>query len=173
MQNVSENKNIAPAREQSSKAGATASEKAFEIALQSSELAVRDALGQLTSKLETYACDPAETATVELVVAEILNNIVEHAFAEEEPEGIIRMNCAMADDGLHMQIWREKNCKLVTSYGASIKAIMSLSKFLKQSSRAWNGSLNFLELQQRRHVPLKEQASKSNDRSDWKIRSQT
>ncbi|MEM7520350.1 MAG: ATP-binding protein [Pseudomonadota bacterium] len=100
MQNVSEK--MSPAPKQAN--APDAADKAFEIELQSSELAVRDALGQLTSKLKTYACGPDETATVELVVAEILNNIVEHAFAEEEPEGTIRMNCAMADDGLHMQI---------------------------------------------------------------------
>lgn len=75
-----------------------------EIIFQSSELAVRDALARMISELEVYNLDPEETGTVQLVAAEVLNNIVEHAYPPETSSGPIRLRCGFQDDGLHLHI---------------------------------------------------------------------
>ncbi|MEO1556040.1 MAG: ATP-binding protein [Pseudomonadota bacterium] len=77
---------------------------AFNISIQSGEMAVRDALAKLLDSLTPLSLDVEEAGTVELVMAEALNNIVEHAYPQGDPCGPIDITCSHADDGLHMTV---------------------------------------------------------------------
>ena len=77
---------------------------AFEVSIQSGELAVRDALAKLLDKLTPLSLDVEEAGTVELVMAEALNNIVEHAYPEGDEGGDINITCCHAEDGLHVTV---------------------------------------------------------------------
>lgn len=76
----------------------------FELCVQSGQLAVRDALESFLEKISPLTLDVEEVGTVELVLAEILNNIVEHAYPEGSPSGPIFINCAQQTDGLAVEI---------------------------------------------------------------------
>ncbi|WP_299548984.1 ATP-binding protein [uncultured Tateyamaria sp.] len=67
-------------------------------------MAVRTALGQLLDGLKPLSLDVEEAGTVELVMAEALNNIVEHAYPTEEESGPIDITCSHAPDGLHLTV---------------------------------------------------------------------
>ena len=67
-------------------------------------MAVRDALGQLLDGLKPLALDVEEAGTVELVMAEALNNIVEHAYPDGEISGSIDITCSHRNDGLHLTV---------------------------------------------------------------------
>ena len=75
-----------------------------DIRVESSGLAVREALQQLGDGLERFDLGPEEAGTVQLVMAEILNNIVEHAYPPRGPVGPIHIRGNMASDGLHLEI---------------------------------------------------------------------
>lgn len=77
---------------------------AFRICVQSSEMAVREALKKLLDGLRPLSLDIEEAGTVELVMAEALNNIVEHAYPKGDPNGPISITCEHARDGLHMTV---------------------------------------------------------------------
>ncbi|MBT9386681.1 ATP-binding protein [Pseudooceanicola sp. CBS1P-1] len=66
-------------------------------------LSVRKVLQTVRTGLEPLALDPEETGTIELVLAEALNNVVEHAYPPEA-RGWITLNCHIAPDGLHVSI---------------------------------------------------------------------
>lgn len=74
-----------------------------EISLRSDETEVRDALGRLLMALDPLELDIEEAGTVELVLAEALNNIVEHAYPPEH-QGPIWIKCQQRADGLHLRI---------------------------------------------------------------------
>lgn len=76
----------------------------FELQFQSSELAVRTALGDLIDGLRPLGLNGEEAGTVELVVAEALNNVVEHAYPDGSPKGQIRIACDHDADGLVLTI---------------------------------------------------------------------
>lgn len=78
--------------------------RAFEVSVQSGEMAVREALDRLMQGLEPLALEIEETSTVEIVLAEALNNIVEHAYPENHPDGPIHIACAHRANGLHLTI---------------------------------------------------------------------
>lgn len=65
-------------------------------------LAVRDALGKLSGALQPLELDAQDRGTVELVLAEVLNNIVEHAHGPSATTGVIEITCAREADGLHL-----------------------------------------------------------------------
>lgn len=75
----------------------------FEISLSSKEDEVRSALGRLLVALGPLELDIEEAGTVELVIAEALNNIVEHAYAPDA-SGPIWIKCQHRKDGLHLCI---------------------------------------------------------------------
>lgn len=77
---------------------------AFRISVQSSQLAVREALQKLLDGLGPLSLDLEEAGAVELVMAEALNNIVEHAYPEGDPVGPISITCRHARDGLHLTV---------------------------------------------------------------------
>ena len=76
----------------------------FDLSVRSGEMAVREALGGLIGWRARLSLDVEEISTVELVVAEALNNIVEHAYPEENDEGPIDLACTHRFDGLHLTI---------------------------------------------------------------------
>lgn len=76
----------------------------FDVCVTSGEMAVRHALKQIFAKLDQLALDAEESATVELVLAEAMNNIVEHAYPVEDPQGPIHVQCCQKINGLHFTI---------------------------------------------------------------------
>ena len=73
------------------------------IALLARPMAVRDALAELIAQLSALPLDPEELGSVELVVAEALNNIVEHAYGGD-PEGRIHLMWSFGASGLLLRI---------------------------------------------------------------------
>tara|TARA_R110002124_G_scaffold216499_2_gene382275 strand:+ start:1090 stop:1566 length:477 start_codon:yes stop_codon:yes gene_type:complete len=76
----------------------------FDIRIASSELAVRDALAGVLRALGPLDLDIEELGTVELVLAEALNNIVEHAYDHIGTCGPIFIHGTHEPDGLHFRI---------------------------------------------------------------------
>ena len=76
----------------------------FSYSFQSGEFAVRDALARFIDELSPLDLDVEEKGTIELVLAEALNNIVEHAYPAPEPAGQINVSCVHGKDGLHVEI---------------------------------------------------------------------
>lgn len=76
----------------------------FSISVQSGELAVRSALEKLMAKLEPLTLDVEEAGTIELVMAEALNNVVEHGYPSTTDAGPIDIACFHKSDGLHFEI---------------------------------------------------------------------
>ncbi|MBW6416122.1 ATP-binding protein [Celeribacter sp. PS-C1] len=71
--------------------------------LPATDAAVRRGLQTIKDGLGPKGLAPDEVASLEIVLAEILNNIVEHAYAGH-PEGQIDIRLSQADDGLHCMI---------------------------------------------------------------------
>ena len=76
----------------------------FKVSMTSSELAIRDALQKVLGALSPLALDIEELGLVELVLAEVLNNIVEHAYPAADENGPIAIVCKHKKDGLHLEI---------------------------------------------------------------------
>lgn len=76
----------------------------FEVNIQSDEFAVRDALARVLNALGPLDLDAEESGTIEIVLAEVLNNIVEHAYPTPSQSGPIAIKCAHQTDGLNVQI---------------------------------------------------------------------
>ena len=83
--------------------------RGFEMSFQVSQFAVRSALTKLLEGLEPLDLDTDEAGTVELVLAEALNNIVEHAYADSPPPCPVYVECRHSADGLHVRIVDEGN----------------------------------------------------------------
>jgi serine/threonine-protein kinase RsbW len=76
----------------------------FEVHMQSGNEATRRNLIEVLKSLAPLDLEPEELSTVELVLAEVLNNIVEHAYPADCPAGPIRTRCQHLADGLHFTI---------------------------------------------------------------------
>ena len=76
----------------------------FKIRVKSSEVAVRNALHSVRKKLTPLGLDGNEMGTIELVLAEALNNIVQHAYPAERARGPIHILGKHKQDGLHVRI---------------------------------------------------------------------
>ncbi|WP_259939052.1 ATP-binding protein [Sulfitobacter sp. M368] len=76
----------------------------FEVSLDSQQSDVRGALSALLAGLGPLALDVEEAGTVELVMAEALNNIVEHAYSDRKRKEAIHIRCKQLRDGLHLRI---------------------------------------------------------------------
>lgn len=79
------------------------------VSVQSGLDAPRTALSQLLEDLSALKLDVEEAGTLELVVAEALNNICEHAYSGKERVGPIDILCRHGADGLHIAIEDEGN----------------------------------------------------------------
>lgn len=76
----------------------------FEIHFESGELAVRQALQQFIASLSPLHLGVEEKGMVELVMAEVLNNIVEHAYPDPAQVGPICIVCVHQSNGLLVEI---------------------------------------------------------------------
>ncbi len=72
--------------------------------VESGDGAPRAALRQLLQSLQVLNLDVEEAGTIELVVAEALNNICEHAYEDGASSGPIDIRCTQMRDGLHFAI---------------------------------------------------------------------
>lgn len=76
----------------------------FDLEFTSGPMAVRGALKDVIQGLQPLSLDGDELGTIELVLAEALNNVVEHAYPEDDPDGPITVACNHSVQGLHFQI---------------------------------------------------------------------
>lgn len=77
---------------------------AFEITLDSRACAVRGALRQILQGLAPLELEQEEADAVELVMAEVLNNVVEHAYSADSRQGNIIVRCTHQLDGLFIHV---------------------------------------------------------------------
>lgn len=75
----------------------------FTVEFDATELGTRAGIRQVTKHLETIAIAADQIGTVQIVLAEAINNIVEHAYAGS-PTGQVEVQCTLSADGLHLQI---------------------------------------------------------------------
>ena len=76
----------------------------FEVTLEASADAVRAALGHIRDELADRGLSQENLEIVELVLAETLNNVVEHAYAGLPQAGLIGVRGAYAPDDLRFRI---------------------------------------------------------------------
>lgn len=74
------------------------------ISVHSGPMAAREALEKVLDALADWSLDVEEKGTIELVLAEALNNIVEHAYPEGDPGGQISIAADAQNNGLHFTI---------------------------------------------------------------------
>lgn len=84
----------------------TASDGKFEVRVSepSGQYAVRNLIDRLFTELEPLALDVEEKGTIEIVLAEALNNIVEHAYPEPNASGPIAISATHQPNGLRFCI---------------------------------------------------------------------
>lgn len=66
--------------------------------------AVRQTIARIVAALRDVVPDADRLGTVELVLAETLNNVVDHAYAEHQPPGPVTVICRGRDDLLEIRI---------------------------------------------------------------------
>lgn len=69
-------------------------------AIPGTEIAVRNGLAAAIASLKLLKLPPEEYGTIELVLAEVMNNIVEHAYADT-PDGVIELSIQPKALGLY------------------------------------------------------------------------
>lgn len=74
------------------------------IQVDSGPLAARQVFELLKRDLTGVSLDIEELGAVELVLAEAVNNIVEHAYSNGRSKGAINLHCQLRRDGLHFEI---------------------------------------------------------------------
>lgn len=75
---------------------------AFKVTLHGTPEAVRNGVATCMKNLASLNLDPEKLAVAELVMAETLNNIVEHAFCGQSSPGLVRLSCAY--DGRYLSL---------------------------------------------------------------------
>jgi len=75
----------------------------IKFAFQANELAVRKVLDDTIAALRFLDLSGEEYGTIELVLAEVMNNIVEHAYASA-PDGMIELKITPGDKGLNCEL---------------------------------------------------------------------
>lgn len=65
---------------------------------------MRDGLARTMAALSPLSLSPQDAGTVELALAEALNNVVEHALATSNGETMIEVQGQYCDSGLHLTI---------------------------------------------------------------------
>ena len=76
----------------------------FRFSVRSGRMAVREALSKFLEAVQPLDLGVEEMSTIELVLAEALNNIVEHAYPPSVPDGPIDIRCVHRSDGLMVSI---------------------------------------------------------------------
>ncbi|MCG6901387.1 MAG: ATP-binding protein [Rhodobacter sp.] len=75
----------------------------IKITLRATPMAVRDALAEARGGWRDLGLDPATCATAEQVLAEILNNVVEHALPDR-PDALVVLECDAAGSGMAFEV---------------------------------------------------------------------
>ena len=75
----------------------------FSLSCKARELAVRSLLAELMVRLSAIGIDAATCSNVEIAMSEVLNNIVEHACANND-DGRIELSCRFADPWLRFKV---------------------------------------------------------------------
>lgn len=75
----------------------------FALEFEASDLGARSNIRRITNRLETIGILPGQISTVQIVLAEAINNIVEHAYAGRAA-GQIHMQCRLALDRLFIDL---------------------------------------------------------------------
>lgn len=75
----------------------------FSVTFDATELDARRAIGQIVERLETSGLGDDQVGTVQIVLAESVNNVVEHSYAGQNA-GQIEVECDVAQDALSIQI---------------------------------------------------------------------
>ena len=101
------------------------------ISTTSSPLAAREIISQLMVQLRPANLGPDDSSRIELVVAEAVNNIVEHAYPPGAPDGPIQLNVKRRDDTL---------CILITDQG------LGMPDGKAPSGRPQNVKVNVMDL---------------------------
>ena len=70
----------------------------------SGPMAVRAALSHVLNELQEAGADTEDLGTVEIALAEAMNNIVEHAYPEGTEPGPIDVDCRATNGVLHVRI---------------------------------------------------------------------
>lgn len=83
----------------------------FQVHLQTGKGAARLGIDKVLQELNPLQLDEEELSTVELVLAEALNNIAEHAYQNTELTGPIDISCLRLANGLHFLIC-DKGCPM-------------------------------------------------------------
>lgn len=78
-------------------------EQKFSFNAVGTETGVRAVLGDVITTLQALNLTGEEYGTIELVLAEVMNNIVEHAYADHL-DGIIVLEISPKPDGLHCKL---------------------------------------------------------------------
>lgn len=78
-------------------------EQEFIFSTAGNEIAVRTALTDVITDLKVLGLTGEEYGTIELVLAEVMNNIVEHAYADKS-DGLIKLEIRPKPDGLHCKL---------------------------------------------------------------------
>lgn len=76
----------------------------FQINVETGPLAARQALEKVIAALDPWSLDIEEKGTIELVLAEVLNNVVEHAYPEPNASGEIIVSGDAKSTGLFFKI---------------------------------------------------------------------
>lgn len=76
----------------------------FSVSLAGTEHAVRDGLAQAMECLQPLCLTTDDAGTVELVLAEALNNVVEHALADKKTDTTIEIRGCHGAAGLHLTV---------------------------------------------------------------------
>ncbi|XDA98596.1 ATP-binding protein [Sulfitobacter sp. LCG007] len=76
----------------------------FAVSVHGNPQAVREALRRIMLGLSPLALPDEERTAVELAIAEVLNNVVEHAYPEGGPDATVDIACSHENDGLHILI---------------------------------------------------------------------
>ena len=77
----------------------------IQISVTSGQFAARDALAHLKAELGPFSLSRNDQGTVDLVVAEVVNNIVEHAYPEGDPPGPITLQCQYTQRRLYFRVY--------------------------------------------------------------------
>lgn len=76
----------------------------FAVTLEGTEDAVRDGLAKAMNCLAPLRLGPDDAGTVEMVLAEVLNNVVEHALAGAQKQSAIEIRGRHSTAGLHLTV---------------------------------------------------------------------
>jgi len=76
----------------------------FQVHMQSTDDATRSCLHEILTALEPLSLGTEEVSTIQLVLAEVFNNIIEHAYPATQPDGPIITACEQKSDGLHFVV---------------------------------------------------------------------